>query len=592
MPILCFLFLVSQPICFKQYSYLPGFGITWQYGYVKGYDGNGDGNSDLTFSDGEKDTSRVCFFSYNPKYAFKLKDSILKIGPQGEDTFWDIGLADNDLLPDIVTKGQDPDTSIMTFNIVIYESADSLHYPKKKAWRWYYPANTGNWNVPVYFTDLDNDGRNEILFSGGPGTIIYVFENVSDNLFEPVYCCSIVHMNPYGTGYFGFADFDGDGRTEFITPMMSGMQAGLPTFFVWECQGDDRYSLVRTDTFSLLTNSFDVVIGDDLDHDGKPEIVIGAHWALMSGGCTGCLSIFEASGDNVFERVFVDSIRGLPYHNRGYFTHSDAGDVDGDNQDELVWAVGCNWYVYEVTGNNQYERVYQGHRPENYHNSTNINVYDLNRNGFAEIVESGGNETHVFEISPVDIYYPENWEWLIGGTQDSILWHSYSVPGADSFALYLSLDSARTWNLIDHGIAGTDSAYHWVVPDTTAKFCCKIALYAVGSVPTWDTSGQFFSIFRSTDVKGTRHELSSTELRIVPNPSRDGFNFSVSGSNDVKGLRIYSVLGQLVRELKLVNGAAYWNGEHSQGQKCASGIYYVIMTLDRTVITRKLLRIK
>ncbi|MEO0225825.1 MAG: T9SS type A sorting domain-containing protein [candidate division WOR-3 bacterium] len=565
------------------------FGITWNSGHIKGYDANQDGFNDLIFTDFQKDTTRVCFYSYHPLNIFKLKDSILKIGPQGRDDFWDINLSDGDSLVDIVTKGLELDTTIYTANITIYESRDINSYPKKKAWRWHYPINTGNWCVPVYFTDLDQDSKKEILFTGNPGTIIYIFENIANDLFVPVYCCSIVEINPYGSGFFAYADFDNDGKFEFITTCTSSQR--VPNFFIWECRGDDQYLLARMDSFSLLVNSYDCITTDDLDQDGRPEVIVGSYWGTNAGTCTGCLSIFEAVGDNNFERVFVDSIPNLPYHNWAYHTHNDAGDVDGDGRDELIWAVGCNWYIYEAIGNDKYERVYQGYDPENYHNTTNIHIYDLNKNGYPEIIESGGNETHIFEISPVDLFYPENGESLIAGRLDSILWHRYMPPGADSFSIYLSFDRGMSWNLVAHSIPGTDSIYHWNLPDTTAIWC-QIAILAFGPVTRWDKGDYFFSIYKSTDINEILTEEPSVKFEIIPNPSKMSFNLTITGNSSITNAKIYNISGQAIKKLKIANGHACWNGFDENGGMCPSGIYFMIVDNNNNLIKKKLVKIR
>jgi hypothetical protein len=200
---------------------------------------------------------------------------------------------------------------------------------------------------------------------------------------------------------------------------------------------------------------------------------------------TGGLWVYEAVGNNQYEIIYTDSVMGL--NDRGvYCPHSDCGDVDRDGRPELVWAIDRDWMVYKSPGNNQFQRVFSAYG-DNGHNSTNIHIHDMNGNGYPEIIESGGNETHIWEVVACQVVYPNGGETLYCDTSYAVRWRNVSPFVADSFSLFYSTDSSRTYSLIAHGIPGSDSSYVWTVPDTLSD-TCFIMLWAYQNATGWDFS--------------------------------------------------------------------------------------------------------
>jgi hypothetical protein len=403
----------------------------------------------------------------------------------------------------------------------------------------------------MYITDLDGDSLEEILTEDVD--VIYVFERRGDNQYQIVYCDTI---DNYSSAPFAIGDFDGDGRMEFA----KGTYQPAPSVYVFECTGDDQYHLVWTDTLNTY-NMKDAITGPDLDGDGKFEFIFG-DWRSGTSGLTGGLWVYEAVGNNQYEIIYTDSVMGL--NDRGvYCPHSDCGDVDRDGRPELVWAIDRDWMVYKSPGNNQFQRVFSAYG-DNGHNSTNIHIHDMNGNGYPEIIESGGNETHIWEVVACQVVYPNGGETLYCDTSYAVRWRNVSPFVADSFSLFYSTDSSRTYSLIAHGIPGSDSSYVWTVPDTLSD-TCFIMLWAYQNATGWDFSDAPFRIRRPDGVEVTTpYPLHPTPLplSVAPNPF---VSYAKTPGHEAESFALYDVSG---RKLGVYKGDRI-------GVGLSAGIYFL-----------------
>ncbi len=565
---------------FKQKVYISR-GMMWDHGVLRGYDTNHNGYNEVIFCVGRPDTfyKKTHIWECQPMNRFVLASIV------GDSGFYDgeVGYVDNDSFSDIVGDNAD---GISDYQIGIYESPDYYSYPKLLSWKWDCPVHYGFSNI--FITELDNDSKKEIFLSSGV-MIIYILENCSNNRFALVWCDTLRNSS---TDAHSFGDFDLDGRGEFIT---SGISSHWENVQVFECIGDNQYQRIWCDTIPT-PNCKDNIATNDLDQDRKPEFVIMNFYNPGNMSWTGCLRIYETTGNNLYDISYQDSIldiRTWP----DWYTSSSSGDVDADGVDELVWAVANNWLIYKARGNNQFERVYTAYPwPQgNYHNATNVLVYDLNKNGYGEIVESGGNETHIFEICGAEFTRPDSGQVFIAGSQEWIRWRKFDPPGADSFTLFISFDNGRNYQTITTIQQSNDSTYLWSVPDTVSD-SCRLMIWSYGppragqNTPrgiAWDFSRKF-SIKRLAVGEGASREQRVARLKILQNPTRGEIRLKITdNSNKDKKIKIYDISGKMIKNLTKEAKSGFWLTISFD-----PGIYFIRFESKNIVSTKKVVVIQ
>ncbi|MEO0110262.1 MAG: T9SS type A sorting domain-containing protein [candidate division WOR-3 bacterium] len=448
----------------------------------------------------------------------------------------DVGDIDQDGLTDLLGPNWER-ANESTYNVVTTQESPDYHsYPESLSW-WYRFAYNEVISEPFYFTtDLDNDTKKEIL-AGVPNIQIGagIWENVANNQNELVW-----HRATEDGWAFSFYDFDMDGRKEFVTVGLGS----LGRAFIYENTGDNQYELIRVDTVRI-PNGSDVFSGNDLDSDGKPEFFVGfAQW--VGGNIWDFyLYMWEATGNNTYERTFIERVRDVDWLDK----RSKCGDIDGDGREELVWSIGAQVRVYKATGNNQFQLVWSWRNDHggDYPHSL-VNIYDMNRNGYQEIVVSGWNKTSIFEVEAVKLLRPNGGERLLGNSQEVIKWQTFYPPRCDSLSLFFSSDNGRNYELIATGIPGADTSYLWTVPNISSD-SCKIRIIAYGPGWQYDESDGVFSITQT----GIEEPFSLTKpfkFEISPNPAKGNIKIRYSLPEEAK-IKIYDILGKQTKDFSL-----------------------------------------
>jgi hypothetical protein len=520
----------GQGLNFKRVSYLPQ-GIVWGYGYLQAGDWNRDGYQELAFLTAFGSVYNMAFYGYRPYNRYVLLDSSVH-----RPMPWAAGFLDNDSLYDVITQATDTNGNNC---ISVFEQPDPFSLPTRLVWSWRYEYR-GIYASAIYITDLDKDGLREILTSDLK--VIYVFETRGDDQYVKVFS-DTESINIYVTPYFAVGDFDGDGQMEFVHGSYGhGPNLEPQTVFMRKCVGDDQYQIVWVATLNDA-NMKDVITCPDLDGDGKPEFLIGGYH-LGASGWTASMYLYQATGINQYARIFSDSITGLS--DRGMFcSRSDCGDIDRDGKPELVWAIDRDWMVYKYDSlGHRFQRVFSAYG-DNGHNSTNIHIHNMNGNGYPEIIESGGNETHIWEVEACLLLYPNGGETLYGDSLAVIRWRNVSPFQADSFSLFYSSDSGLTYSPVAHGVPGSDSTYSWTVPETYSDDCF-VMLWAYQNATGWDFSDSHFRIRNGNGVEqgnGAPFSVSRLPYRVAPNPF---VSFATLPGHEKESFALYDVSGRKV----------------------------------------------
>jgi len=495
----------------------------------------------------------------------------------GNFTPYDVGDIDRDSLTDLTGMNiyKVPDT---TYNIVpTQESPNYYFYPQSLSWYYRFSHPNFAWSSPVYFTpDLDNDGRKEIICRYYGDT--YIFENLNDNQNQLVWISFIPSWS------IAFGDFDFDGGKEFVTAHSGS--TGLVS--VYENIADNQYEQVYQDSVYLPNGGGDVFSGNDLDGDGYPEFFI-AFYSYPAP--TNYLYMWEATGNNTYQRTLIDQVIGNDWSSK----RSKCGDIDGDGVEELVWSIGGRVMVYKATGNNQFQRVWEwyndhgGQRPQ-----AQVNIYDMNNNGYNEIVVGGSGKTSIFEVEAVRLIRPNGGEVFQDSSQEIIRWQKFYPPRCDSLSLFYSINNGTTYFPIVSGISGSDTSYLWTVPSVNSD-SCKIKIIAYGPGWQYDESDGNFSITSTgiNEIASPNRVAMTLSVKVFPNPARSisVVRYSLPAEGKVS-LQFYDISGRLVKTLVDEDKKPGNYSVTLNSKTLSSGIYFLSLQTDTKRIIERLVVIK
>jgi hypothetical protein len=577
-----------DPIIIKRVCFLQTGQYTQSDGKTLCYDCNHNGLNELIFRTGNRlepnNPIRWTVLEYRQlnHYEVVFADTSVYPYPPGITTGnfhpYDVGDIDNDSLTDLVGRNLDiiPDTEYAI--VATQESPNYFYFPESLSWSYRYAYNIAASQACYFTNDLDIDGRNEII-SATPTTQIStgIWENVANNQNVLVWHQSI------GAFSFAFGDFDQDSLKEFATADLGS----LGKVSVCENTGPDQYVITYQDTLHL-PNGSDVFSGD-IDGDGRLEFFVGFHVVPTS---TWYLYMWEATGNNTYQRTLV-----AQRNDGGGYYDSKCGDIDGDGIDEILWAIGTKVVAYKATGNNQFQPVWGW---DNDHGGacTIVNVYDMNKNGYNEIVVGGAGKTSIFEVEAVRVLSPNSGETFQGDSQQRIRWMKFNPPRCDSLSLYYSIDNGRTYNLITHGLSGNDTSYLWTVPNMTSD-SCKIKIIAYGPGWQYDESDGVFRIITTGISEIASLPLAMTlGVKVYPNPAKilTAIRYSLPAESKVS-LQLYDISGRLIKTL--VNESkqtgiysVIWNGADDNNRKVGEGVYFCILKTNEKSLQQKILMVK
>jgi len=459
--------------------------------------------------------------------------------------------------------------------LCLYESQTPHSYVDSLVWRFYYGTQVVACPYSWFPGDLDRDGRKEIIFPGLGRTLI--FENRGNDTNALVYSGP-----PYIAGYaYAWGDFDRDGRSEFVTQRPGVAPHYL---FVWECTGDDQYALVDSLT-TPYSNGFDMWMGDDLDGDGKPEFYVGFVTGAP-GWWKYCVCMYEANDASSYDYVCIDS--AWYSGNYGNF-HSTCADIDGDGHQELVWSYNAGVRIYKAIANNQFQCVWDWLNPIA-PCEANVHCYDMNRNGYQDIVISGSGRTVIYEIAAIQVVSPNGGEQLLPGHLCSIRWRTFDPPRCDSVSLFLRKDTSWQLDTIAHGLPPSETTFTWRVPNIRSD-SCKMVAFAYGPGWQYDESDSCFSIAPVGVAEASAPLIRETRLLgVSPNPLAGlaRIRFQLRGSIWVR-LSVHDVAGRVVRVLedKPMNAGVYELGWDAT--RLSPGVYFLSFDAGERHETEKVL---
>jgi len=325
-------------------------------------------------------------------------------------------------------------------------------------------------------------------------------------------------------------------------------------------------------------NGVDAFTTNDIDGDGKPEFYV-AYENVPRGKMY--LYMWEMVGDDNYSRTLVDSVS---FSGTDWGRISECGDIDGDGIDECIWTTPDIIKVYKAVGDNDLEEVWHWNNDHGGFRSLVSTVYDINNDGYNELITAGNAKISIFEVDAVDLLSPNGGTYLPGDTMP-IRWATHSPPRCDSLSLFLRRDSLWNLDTIAHGLPATDTLFQWVIPANVPD-TGRIVVIAYGPLPQpspngrgsegegltrlgqvawqYDISDSVISFTGGGVADGTRNMPLQWSLSVSPNPARGAFTVTydvpgkwgqsqpLRGQTEVQSpfsLGIYDAGGRLVRSL-------------------------------------------
>ncbi len=474
------------------------------------------------------------------------------------------GDVDADGLTDIVCINVEIPPAPDTFYDIVMtlESPDSFSYPCSLSWYYRYGNNLAI-PIPTYYPpDLDKDGHKEILSVG-----LCIWENTGNNQNELVWR-DTTHLSYR----LAFGDFDRDGQMNFAS------SDGVVS--VWECTGDDRYDVVFQDTLRL-SNGYDVFMTNDIDRDSLPEFYV-AYEMVQQGKMY--LYMWEAdnAGSDEYHRTLVDSVS---FSGTDWGRISECGDIDGDGIDECIWTTPDRINVYKAFGDNDLREVWHWNDDHGGFRSLVSTVYDVNGDGYNELITAGNAKISIFEVEAVKLLSPNGGTYHVGDTVP-IRWVTYAPPRCDSLSLFVRRDSLWRLDTIVTGLPATDTLYRWVVPDDSLD-TCRIVVMAYGPGWQYDISDSVISILPVGVVEGPRRAPLQWALSVSPNPARGAFavRYDVPSQGRVS-VGVYDVDGRLVQSLS-EGDVAPGRYETKLPGTLPAGVYFCTLAAEGQRFSRK-----
>lgn len=222
------------------------------------------------------------------------------------------------------------------------------------------------------FSDLDKDGNMDLLFNaddtlypaGRHKIFIAEYRPEIDNFVQTYRS----YMEDWRTGLFCVGDFDNDSYMEFATGSVHG------NIYFFENTGNDSYDFIYEDTLST-SNAYLITATNDLDNNGKEEIIIGGSSFFNGIGGTRFYWI-EAEENNQYKKIrsfFIFGVDPLGYDEIHTF------DVNKDGKDDIL--INYTYAVIILTWNNNdkiFEVYYLSYWNQEIHGVT---MHDLNNDG-------------------------------------------------------------------------------------------------------------------------------------------------------------------------------------------------------------------
>ena len=373
-------------------------------------------------------------------------------------------------------------------------------------------------------------------------------------------------------------DFDLDGNYDLVFQKSFGM----PNVGIAVYESPDSFSYPTQEVWRDTVGQAVVapISVYDVDQDMLPEIIDNngsgqPHW----------IWVYESTGNNQYDTVCTFNPVVDTFEHCFNSTHA-FGDFDGDGNVEFVAGDLDGYYwVFESTSNNTYVQIYQGQLST--HNIKDcFTVPDADGDGKMEFVVKGyvipSAEIHAFIFEATSDNTYEIIETFTLGSGD--YYGGYSDVGdvdGDSIP-EIVLEGRQTVHIIK--AAGNDSFYVWETLPGNASG---------SSVRVYDVDGNGLSeviISGNNETRIYEYQVGIEEDKKLPNQSST-FDVHPNPFSNVLDIRfnpqftgeltvnVYDVSGRLIRSIYCGStegcNALTWYGDDNNGRRVPQGIYFI-----------------
>jgi len=564
----------------KQVAYLDR-GLKWTTGRVVSFRSSPDSSPMLVFQAVfPYQNHGVHYYQYEPVNRFRL--ARVDTGNTGS------GLAPGNMIPwaaadmnhdgctELFVKNSEyfPDSFYLL--AAVYSRPMQSPYPDSLVWRYRYDSAVAYNCEPFHIADLDQDSTMELVLYSEVTWRLYIFEHAGPDSFRLVWSDT---LDGYG---FAFGDFDEDGRQELVTASNE--------FDDWvkvvKCTGDNQY--VLWDSVGIhLPNGQDVFAARNLDGTNR-AVAFVSFMEYMSGG-TYLYTCEPTQGTRGYQLFLVDSSTCLAdWHD----ARSCCADVDGDGIEEVFWSCGTHILAYRKTGPHQFEQCWYWSNQDS--TSCNITSYDINANGYNELIMSGSGRTFIYEVDAIQVLSPNGRQTLVPGETCQIRWLVLTPPRCDSVSLFLRSDTATINGFyrlytIAHGLSPAESTYSWLVPDTSLD-SARIVAIAYGPGWQFDESDSAFAMAVPCVSEAPGQIPPTWALSVDPNPAPIHGALSVCYEVPAQthvSIGMYDSDGRLVRSVREGIVAPGRYETRLPSGSLPAGVYFCTLDGGDTRINRK-----
>lgn len=236
---------------------------------------------------------------------------------------------DGDGLADVVSYSADLIGHIDVF--LNTSKGNSISFGDKKSFDTYYPANT-DWAL---ITDVDNDGRNDIIVTQNGSSVISIYLNTSSGPGDISFAKRIDLESgaaPFNIFQLAAGDLNKDGKPDLVFTSATSFLSVLKN-----TSSPGKVSFAPRVTYATKYSPYTVLLGD-LDGDDKLDIA-------ASYGTDSSITIFRntTSADSISFTNKMD----VPLPNIGF--RMQLADMNGDKKPDIVYSGEGLWVRYNTS---------------------------------------------------------------------------------------------------------------------------------------------------------------------------------------------------------------------------------------------------